>query len=236
VNVLKTEIAACSAFLANTGWLRDTPRDFAEGLLAHCNWRQVAAGTGIQHAGTIGGSVIGIAAGTTTVTTSLSSPDSPVLHVMHPGDWFGFVPLFLKGGRPNSIVARTDVTLASMSEIEIESFLSTRPEWWRHVGALGVIYANTATSIAADMMIRDSGRRCAAALLQISGCRHVEKASAQGIQAPLSQEELASIANLSRTSVSTILHELEQAGLVRLGYRSVSIENASGLRAMIDGI
>lgn len=234
--MLKNDTAAHSAFLANNGWLHHTPRDFAESFLAHCHWRRIAAGTGIQHAGEGNASLTGIASGSTTLTTSLSTPDSPIIYIMHPGDWFGYGPLFLARNRPLSVVARTDVTIASMSQPEVEAFLANRPEWWRHVGTLGVIYGNVAISMAADMMIRDSSRRCAAALLQLSECRHRDPPGGEALEALMSQEELAAIANLSRTSISTILRDLEAGGLIKLGYRSVIILNAGRLRAMVDDV
>jgi CRP-like cAMP-binding protein len=234
--VLKSEIAVHSALLINNGWLRHTPRDFAEAFIAHCHWRSFVAGTGIQNAGEEGGIVAGITHGSAVLTTSLSTPDSPVLHIMHPGDWFGYIPLFLPGARPNSLVARSDVTIAVMSQQELEAFLAPQPYWWRHIGTLAAVHANTATSIAADMMIRDSNRRCAAALLQVANCRRGEPSSVPVLNAPLSQEELAGIANLSRTSVSSILRELEAQSLIELGYRTVTLRDPTRLRALVDNV
>jgi CRP-like cAMP-binding protein len=236
LNVLKSDIATHSALLINTGWLRRTPREFAEAFIAHCHWRSFAPGTGIQHAGEEGGIVAGIAHGSAALTTSLSTPDSPVLHVMHPGDWFGYMPLFLPGARPNSLVARSDVTIAVLSQPELEAFLAPHPHWWRHIGTLAAVHANLATAIAADMMIRDSNRRCAAALLHVANCRRGEPPSAPVLGAPLSQEELAAIANLSRTSVSSILRELEADGLIELGYRTVTLRDPARLRALVDDL
>jgi CRP/FNR family cyclic AMP-dependent transcriptional regulator len=234
--LLKNDIATYSAFLVNNGWLARCSRDFAESFVAHCHWRHVPAGTGIQHAGEPGATVTGIAHGNATVTTSLSSPDSPTIHVMQPGEWFGFVPLFIGGTRPNSIVARTDVVLAGMSQSEIEALLAQRPEWWRDVGALGIIHANMATGIAADMMIRESRRRCAASLLQVANCRHADPLGSQPVSTPLSQEELAAIANLSRTSISSILRDFEEAGLIKLGYRSFTLIKPGKLRDLVDNV
>jgi CRP/FNR family transcriptional regulator, cyclic AMP receptor protein len=234
--VLKSDIATHSALLINTGWLRHTPREFAESFIAHCHWRNFDAGVGIQHAGQEGGIVAGIARGSAVLTTSLSTPDSPVLHIMHPGEWFGYVPLFLPGTRPNSLVARSDVTIAVMPEQELEAFLAPHPHWWRHVGTLAAFNANTAIAIAADMMIRDSDRRCAAALLNVANCRHDDVSGGPSLNAPLSQEELAGIANLSRTSISTILHDLETRGLIELGYRTVTLRDPARLRALVDNV
>lgn len=234
--MLKNDIAAHSAFLVNNGWLAHCSRDFAESFMAHCHWRHVPAGTGIQHAGESGATVTGIAHGNAVLTTSLSSPDSPTMHVMTPGEWFGYVPLFIGGTRPNSIVARTDMVLASMSQVEVEALLAPRPEWWRDVGALGIIYANGAIGIAADMMIRESRRRCAATLLQIANCRHADPLGPQPVSTPLSQEELAAIANLSRTSISSILRDFENAGLIKLGYRSFTLIQPGKLRDLVDNV
>ena len=234
--MLKNEIAAYSAFLANNGWLTNCSRDFAEAFIAHCHWRHVPAGTGIQHAGETGGTITGIAHGNALLTTSLSTPDSPTIHVMTPGEWFGFVPLFIGGTRPNSIVARTDIVLASMSQPQVEALLAPRPEWWRDIGTLGIIAANMATGIAADMMIRESRRRCAASLLQIANCRHADPVGSQPVTTPLSQEELAAISNLSRTSISSILRDLEHAGLITLGYRSFTLNQPGKLRDLVDNV
>jgi CRP-like cAMP-binding protein len=237
MNVLnRNDIASHSAFLLNNGWLSHCSRDFAESFISRCRWSLGAAGTGIQHAGTTGGALTGIAKGSVLMTTSLSAPDSPVMHVMSSGEWYGYIPLFIAGARPNSFVARSDVVIASMSQPEIEKLLAPRPEWWRNVGILGILHANLATSLAADMMIRESSRRCAAILLRLANCRHSDPPSRENLDAPLSQEELAAISNLSRTSISAILRDFEDAGLIKLGYRTVTLKSPAKLRAFVDNV
>ncbi|MBC7522796.1 MAG: winged helix-turn-helix domain-containing protein [Sandarakinorhabdus sp.] len=90
--------------------------------------------------------------------------------------------------------------------------LSQRPEWWRHSAALGVLYGHAALNVAADLMIRDSRRSCVAAVLRLADCRFVDRPGGRPIEAPVSQEELAAMSNLSRTSVSTIVRNLEPLG------------------------
>ncbi len=234
--VLKNEIDANRAFLANNGWLGQTPRDFAEAFLSHCHWRHVGSGVAIQHAGDTIGSITGIAHGTISITTALSTPDAPMTHIGHPGIWIGYVSLFDNNPLPMSITTRSDVMLASISQPGLEALLSNRPQWWRHIGGLGVIYGNLAVNVAADLMIRDSRRRCCASLLRLADCRFADRPGAQPTEAPLSQEELAAISNLSRTSVSGILHDLEASGLISLGYRAVTLNDTARLRAIVDGV
>lgn len=234
VAMLKNEIAACSSLLRHNGGLSHVSAEFADAFLAHCRWRHVPAGTGIQHAGDTAGTMTGVGRGVISITTSLSAADASMVHIGHPGVWFGFAPIFLGGSLPNSVVARTDCILATMTKAELEAILVSRPAWWRDVGVLAMVAINTATSIAGDLMIRDSARRCAAVLLQIADCRLADPHGAQPVEAPLSQEELAAMANLSRTSVSAILRDLEEEGLIKLGYRTVTIQHPALLRSRVN--
>ena len=234
--VLKSDIAAGTQTLRNTGWLKDCPDDFADAVLANCHWRSIAAGQTIQHAGDQNAGIFGVARGTIAMSTSLGSPDTPIVHIGHPGFWFGYVALFTGRTLPNGVVARSDVMLGGMAQSQLEKLLAERPVWWRQVGRLGVWYGDVAANIAADTMIRDSSRRCAAALRRLGDCRFETPAGAQSVHAPLSQDELAAIANLSRTSISTILREFEEQGLIKLGYRDVVLNDPARLRAMVDGV
>ena len=175
-----------------------------------------------------------MARGTVTLTTALSVPDTPLTTISHPGLWFGYVPLLANDKLVTSIMARCDVMVGTITPSDLEALLSTNPPWWRHVGTLGILYGNLAANIAADMMIRDSRRRCVASLLRLGNCRATDPDVAWPIEAPMTQEELAANANLSRTSVASILRDLEDQKLIRLGYRSVILDKPDVLRAIVD--
>ncbi len=232
--MLKVQIDTLAAILRHRGWLADTPSDFADALLSHCQWRTHGPGVAIQHAGDTGGMLFGVARGTLALTTSLAAPDTPMTHIVHPGLWFGWVPMFVGRERPNSVVTRSEVALACLSQAGFEALLAEHPHWWRHAGALGVQYGNIAVNIAADLMIRDSRRRCEAALLRLADCRFSDSADGNAVEALMTQDELAAIANLSRTSVNAILRTLEAEGLISLGYRSVVLHDPARLRAQVD--
>jgi CRP-like cAMP-binding protein len=231
-----SENTADIEFLIHHGWLSHTPKAFARGFLENCHWRSVKAGTALSHAGDREHGMMGIASGVTTVTSALSAPDMPMITIAHPGTWFGYIPMFSNFPRVVSLVARTDVRLAVISEREVERALANNPTWWRSFGALGIIYGNTAMAAACDLMIRDSKRRCISTILRIANCRFEDCPEGLPVEAPLSQEELAAMSNLSRTSVSRILRELEDEGSITLGYRGIILHDAATLRAIVDNV
>ena len=49
----------------------------------------------------------------------------------------------------------------------------------------------------------------------------------------VSQEDIAAISNIARTTVISILNQLEEAGLIERSYRRLRISNPDGLRALI---
>ena len=231
--MLKSDIAAATDTLATTGWLAGTPQDFRDCVLANCQWRRFAAGQSISHGGDADGSPIGIARGSATITTVVGRADTPIIHIMHAGTWFGYMPLFVPD-RVVSVVARTDSVLAILPQRLFEGMLARRPEWWRHAGQLPAMQLATALGVIADLTIRDSHERCAAALLQLSEQRLDDGRCTVDHEVCLSQQELAAIANLSRTSVSAILHGFETAGLIEIGYRAIVIKQPAKLRAIAE--
>jgi CRP-like cAMP-binding protein len=114
--------------------------------------------------------------------------------------------------------------------------LSKRPHWWRHLGVLAFENGNIAANAAADLKIRDSKRRCIAALLRLSGCRFSDPAEETPIEVMLTQEELAAMANMSRNNIGEVLRKLAERRLIELGYRTIIVRAPAALRAIIDSI
>ncbi|OYU14935.1 MAG: hypothetical protein CFE37_08660 [Alphaproteobacteria bacterium PA4] len=227
-------LAEARPIFRGSGWLAHVPADFADAVLALCRWRAVPAGQGIQHAGDGGGSVYGIASGTLSMTTGMTVPDAPITAIAHPGDWFGYIPMFGGGERAVTVEARSDVVLAVVSEAHLATLFDA-PGGWRHAGMLSIVsYGHVAANIAGDLMIRDSRRRCIAALLRLANCRFADHPVGGAVEAVLSQSELGAIANLSRTTVNALLGDLESEGLIRLSYRSVILNDTAVLRRIVD--
>src|SRR5271166_2182507 len=71
-----------------------------------------------------------------------------------------------------------------------------------------LVYGDVAVTIAADLLIRDSERRCAAVLLRLSGRRSADPEDPEPAEASITQADLAGAANLSLSSVKSMLGRL----------------------------
>ncbi len=223
---------AGAAVLATQGWLATTAPGFAERLLALANWRQFAAGAAITHAGDSSGDLYGIAEGAVALSSALGPADAPVTHVARAGHWFGYVPLVTGDTRVMSAVACSPTLVAHVAQPVIERHLAAHPGDWRAIAQMGIADVRLAVNVATDLMIRDSRRRCAATLLRLAGCRFENAATAP--TAFISQQDLAGIANLSRSTTNAILAEFAGQGMIERGYHEITIRDASALRGIAD--
>jgi CRP/FNR family cyclic AMP-dependent transcriptional regulator len=222
------------ALLGQEGWLSKTPAEFREAILSRCSWQHVEAGKLIQTGGEEDGELVGLAQGVVEFRTVLGRADTPLMHFVHPVFWFGFVPILSGQPRPVAATTRTDVQLARVPRAEVRALLDRRPDWWHHLMPLAITYGDVASRVAADLLIRNSERRCAAVLLRLSGHRFTNRQGRHEAEIGITQEELAGAANLSHSSVHGILKRLADRGLVELRYRGLQILDASGLRAFAD--
>ena len=222
------------ALLGQEGWLSKTPDEFRKAILSRCNYEHVEAGKLIQTGGEQHGELIGLAQGIVEFRTVLGRADTPLMHFVHPVFWFGYIPILT--GRPRSVAAtaRTDTQLARVPHAEVRALLGRRPDWWDHVMPLSIAYGDVASRVAADLLIRNSERRCAAVLLRLSGHHFTNRQNRHGAEIGITQEELAGAANLSHSSVHGILKRLADRGLVELRYRGLQILDPSALRAFAD--
>ena len=220
--------------LRNGGWLSATPVDFQQAILSRCAWSWVEARGQIQLGGEEEGELIGLARGIVEMRTILGRADTPLMHLAHPVFWFGYAPLFIGRARRIAVSAKTHVWLARIPQADLTALLAACPRWWQWVAQLSIVYGDVSQRVAADLLIRDSERRCAAVLLRLSGRRFAGPDDGAPIQVALTQSELAGAANLSRNSVGAIVKKLKARGLIDLGYGGFTIRASSSLRALLD--
>jgi CRP-like cAMP-binding protein len=217
------------------GWLGATPADFREEILSGCAWEKLDAGAPVQSGGEEEGELIGLAAGIIETRTILGRADTPIMHFIHPVFWIGYLPMLSGQPRRLAASARTPVWIARIPQSKVTDLLAKRPEWRAHFMQLAIVYGDVAVNVAADLLIRDSERRCAAVLLRLSGRRFAGDEDGAAVDVPVTQGELAGATNLSRNSAGTIVQKLKARGLIALGYRGMTIRAPAALRAFVEG-
>ena len=221
--------------LSRGAWLRDTPVDFRDAILSRCRWQRLEPGDSLQAGDQGDGEISGLARGILEMRSVLGRADTPIMHCARPVYWVGLTRLLSRSRRHQvEVTAKTTVWLARVSQATVRKRLEERPEWWQYLLAQSLIYTDLALNVAADLMIRDSERRCAAVLLRLSGRRFADPETPAPAEVDITQDDLAGAASLSRTSVKSMLARLAERGLIEQGYRGVVIRAPEALRAFVE--
>jgi CRP-like cAMP-binding protein len=231
---LKMDFATGLRRLSGEGWLAQTDPAFRHPLLAMARWHSAPAGTQLTVAGDEAGDLIGVAEGTIAVTIGLGVASAPVIHLAHSVVWLGYGPLVMSISRPVASVARTAVSYATFPQARVAALLREQSGGWQAVARLVGEFALLASVIAADLLIPASEQRCAAVLLRLAGQRFASPRDAVEVTVPVTQEELAAAANLSRNSAGAILRGFAARGWVETGYGGIRLRAPARLRAILD--
>lgn len=90
-----------------------------------------------------------------------------------------------------------------------------------------------ATNVVSDLLVRDHVQRLVAVLLRLGNFNTSVSPDNSNIEISVSQEDLAAMSNVARSTVNPILQKLQSAGAVEVAYRRVKIVAPDKLRAML---
>ena len=225
----------CAVLTDNEGWFGTAAPEFQQAVLSRCEWREVAAGQPIYSASDVQTDLSGIVEGSVEIYSRYGAGDNPMLHLSHEGSWVGYGSAIR--GQPLRVttVARMNVVLACVPWLGMQELLRKRPEWWQFIARATLEYGDIAISGYADSLIQDSARRCACTLLRISGLQFPQRSRPEGRSIPITQDELATLVNVSRTTLLQILRRFEERGLVEQAYRALRVVDAAGLKEIAEG-
>lgn len=221
-------------FLSEESWLKGTPAEFRHAVVSACRFRWYEDGEAVASAGDESISIFAVLSGSLATTSVRGPSDAKLTYIMSPGYWSGIVPLFTGGTRIVHHVARGRTRIAHLEASSMRQMLEKEPGWWRHFGYLSTVLLEVVTGFASDLLTLDSRRRCIASLLHCANLRW-DPVPAGPVEVALSQDELSSVACISRKTVGRILKSLEHEGLVEVGYRSIKISDVQQLQRIADG-
>ena len=216
--------------LATSGWLADTPARFRDALLERCVLRRYERGETVYRAGDPAGGLYGLVAGGIGVELSPDDREPYIGTFARPGFWIGEASVLTRAPRLIGIRVFRESRLAYLPLAEWDALTRAVPDAWRWLAHLIARNERLALAVADALMIRDSGRRLAAILMLLSTQSAPAPAGAF-VEIEISQDDLARMANLSRSSTGRLLKAFEAAGIIGNAYREIRVIDHDGLRA-----
>jgi len=212
------------------GWLAHQPPAFQAAVLGQARRASFARDETIFDAGDERGGVYGVVKGGVAVFVPGRGGALRLGHLAREGFWFGRWPVItgrrrLLTFRATEPTAALHVAFSALGEIARQD-----RAWARSVDALMDFAIDIALAAVGDLLIPDSGRRLAAAMLRAAGLDDDARPSKPaGLR--LTPSELGEMANVSRRVISRILARFEAAGWISVGGDQLAIANPKALAA-----
>jgi len=215
------------------GWLTRVSPGFRSEVLAASQLVRLAPGDTLYRAGDESSGIFGLISGTLQVSVMPGAQGAYFAHFLQPGSWFGELPFISGQPRIVGISAANQSYVLHLPKRALDGFIRKDLEVWRWIAVLANDNFQVAVGVSSDLMIRDSKRRLIAVLLRLGGYSAATSDLDTPREIPVSQDDLAAMANLGRTKVSELLNELAASRQIELTYRCVTILAARRLRSLV---
>lgn len=211
--------------------LQKLPEPTRQAFLDRAVSQRVRQGETVYRLGDPAGGIYFICDGGMRVEIATGAQNTFIAHYLPQGIWFGEPSALTGQPRMVGVIAAQDSEMLHVSLPHLNQLTALYPEILRHLAGITQMYLRTAIGAIADLMIRDTDVRFVATLLRLAGIRDVENPAGR-FEVFFSQEEIAAMANVARTTANSILRKLEKDGLIEITYRRIVIVNGTALRAL----
>jgi CRP/FNR family cyclic AMP-dependent transcriptional regulator len=215
------------------GWLSLTPGSFRQQVLGRCQLQELKAGDTIYSVGDPPGGMFGLVSGGLAISIAPGERGPFLAHFAQPGTWLGEAAAFTEQPRQVGLAATRDTEVLHLPLHSIREIVATDPGAWRYFGLAAIVHNSVAIGAADDLLIRDHVKRCIAVLLRLGGCRLRTLPDSLPVEIDVSQDDIATLTNLSRTTAGAVLRRLQASGYLEVSYRRIHILAPEELRAML---
>ena len=228
-------IDAARETLRDRGWLRHVPASLREKLLARSRLLPpLERGQYLLRFGDKADGIYGIVSGGFSFQIAPHEQGPQTVHLYRSGAWVGELAYCLDATRATSMMATRRSRAVWLPKADLQALTTEEPELWRWIALCLAHNTRIAISAIDDMTIRSPRRRLAAILLRLAGLRpDPEHEHASSLELDLTQADLASLSNMSRTAVGENLRHLEEERLVECRYGVITLLDPAGLRSWL---
>jgi len=225
---LPVDKKAAKDLASHQGWLSEMPLGFRSAVLERVLFRAFMAKETIHIVGDDPAGMYGLMNGSIRVVLAGRERGPYVVHLFRPVTWFGEGPAIIGQPRPVTLIAARPVTILYLTQRAMSEIAQLDAAYWKCFVVPLMGHLDTSLGAWTDLMIRNPDERLVAVLLRLGGCRSMDNTGP--IELDVSQDEIAAMTNLSRSTAGSIMRTWESEGLLALGYGQVTILAPDRLR------
>lgn len=215
-------------------WLKGNSSTSLDLLKRSAATVDLSRGGTVYAQGALQSSLWGVVSGQVRVFVTTNELQPALGHIHAPGAWFGEVESVLNVPSYVQIEADTDTRLVKIDLGRYRKIANSHPMLWESVTRLTAFNLWYATCVANDLALRRPRQRLAASVLRLSGYRAATQGNPPINNLRASQQEIAVLSNVARTTASKLLNEFQDDQMLRLDYGRIILLDAGRLAATLE--
>ncbi|MDE1168283.1 MAG: Crp/Fnr family transcriptional regulator [Pseudomonas sp.] len=225
------EVSAWRPRLLNGHWFSQLPLSLQDSLLQAARLQRLAAGECLFQRGEPPSGLYAVVEGAMRIGAVSEQGKEALLALVEAPHWFGEIALFDGQPRTHDAYAEVACTLVWVPQPALTALLAEHPPYWRDFALLMTQKLRLMFVVLEQQSLMAAAPRVASRLLMIAQGYGEIDGSRRVLQ--LGQEQLALMLSLSRQTTNQILKDLQQQGVLRLGYGEIEILDMAQLAACV---
>lgn len=220
------------AALLGSSWLSGFPQDVVADAAACGSLRAYDDGDLVHARGAEADGFYTIARGAVRFTRATASGQSTTIAVLEAPAGFGEISLFDGLPRTHDAHAAGPTVLLFHARTDFRRLLQQHPAVFERFARMLSLRLRATFDLVEEAATAPLPQRLARRLLELAHIKPSAMNAAtdeRGREVPLTQEELGQLLGKSRQSISRLLHQWEQNGLIETKYGRISIRRAAAL-------
>lgn len=167
------------------------------------------------------------------IANSAPSGKEVTFEILEPGEVFGELEVLEDTPRSTSAEALDDTLICVIPRKDFDQYLAMHPNVTVKLTKLIGLRLRKIQSRVEDLVFRDVPARLAHLLLELSKTDGVTDKQGIRLKAKLTHQEMANLIGCSRETVSTIMGQFRDDGLIQMDGRTITILNEKGLSRLL---
>lgn len=209
--------------LLTVGWLSHFNTDLVDALLSEGRFFKAEKGETLYDIGQQQVCLYCMVSGSARFEISMNEQPTRLGHLIGPGFWFGENELALGKSAILEVTCTSKAVIFYVTDRQFAAIAARHTHAWKAIAALSSMNVGLAIGAADDLMLRTSRQRLCAVILRLAARRNAFQGQPPLDTLFLTQTDLSTAANLSRSKTAEITGSLADAGAIQTIYGGLKI-------------
>ncbi|MCC7485622.1 MAG: Crp/Fnr family transcriptional regulator [Burkholderiales bacterium] len=220
---------ALQRFLGSGKWFRSLPPALQNAILTRSTLQFFSKGQVVTLEDSPPKGVYAVIRGRVHLVREIATGDEALVNVGEPGYWFGVFSTLTGQATLVTAVAQSPARLLFLPKSHVDQLIAEEPRYFAPLAKLALDRYAAMLRVVSECRDLAPERRARVRLAAISRMRAQDMPGAGPVPISVSQGDLARMVGISRQTMNQILARLRRDGLIRIGFRRISVVDVNRL-------